>query len=219
MKRKIKIIIFDLDGTLVDAFTPVTRSINYTMKKLGFPKPRDGLVKCSVGWGETRLLKDFVGEELLAKALRIYRAHHRNSLKKGTFFLSGAKKTLELLKKEKYKLAIATNRPRKFTRIILRQLDMNKYFSYVLCADQAGKGKPHPIILKKILKRSFLKPSEALYVGDMLIDIETGKKAGVKTIAVATGATTSKELSKGKPFSVIKKIKDLNNVLKSLEKV
>ena len=97
----------------------------------------------------------FVGEKLADKAMAIYRPHHTKALKvKGAVrFLPGALGILKFLKSKGYKLAIASNRPTKFTRIILKVLGVLELFDVVLCADRADKPKPYPDMLWAIAKR------------------------------------------------------------------
>jgi len=207
--NKIRLIIFDLDGTLVDAYRAIINSSNYTMQELGLPKQRDELIRAAVGWGDEALLKPFVGPKNLNQAIRIYRRHHARSLLSGSRLFTGVRMMLAQLKRKGYILAIASNRPTKFTRILMRRLGITRYFAYVLCADKLKVGKPHPEILRKIMRRFSLAPSQALYVGDMTIDAEAGRRAKVKTIIVTTGSSTVQEIKKEFPFKIIPKVADL----------
>lgn len=209
----IKVLIFDLDGTLVNAYKAVASSLNYAFKRAGFPPIDDAVIKRSVGWGDLHLIRRFVPNADVDKILQIYRRHHLYSLKTGTRFLPGARKLIDDLKKHGYKLAIASNRPTRFSLIILETLKVRGHFDIVLCADKVKRAKPAPDILLELLKRFNKKSSEVLYVGDMMIDIQTGKRAHVKTIAVSTGSCTLQELKSLKPFKVIKKISELRPIL------
>lgn len=202
----IKLVIFDLDGTLMDAYPAVIRSINYTLNKLGFPKRDPDTIRRSVGWGDSGLLKGFIKDSDLKKALAIYRPHHARALRTGTKLLPGAKAVLNQLRKKGYLLAVASNRPTRFSLIALKYLKVKKYFDYILCADKVKKGKPSPILLRQIVKRFSLKPREALYVGDMDIDVIAGKRAGIKTIAVLTGSCSRAELKVWKPGKIVKNV-------------
>ncbi len=216
--RKIGLVIFDLDGTLINAYTAVESSINFTLRRLGFPRCDAETIRRSVGWGDRHLLEGFVGSKQVGKALRIYRRHHAQALQRGTKFLPGAERLLQELKEQKYKLAVASNRPTQFSRIALRHLNIEKFFDYILCADKLKKGKPHPEILILILKKLGVKRSQALYVGDMTIDVQTGRRAGVKTVAIATGSSRHQELKQLKPFKIIKRIDRLSSILDALNK-
>ncbi|OGX07951.1 MAG: hypothetical protein A2Z88_04740 [Omnitrophica WOR_2 bacterium GWA2_47_8] len=214
---KLKVIIFDLDGTIVDAYWPIFKSFNHVMRELGLPLKEDSIVRRSVGWGEKVLFKPFVGERDLDKALKIYRRHHIRALKSGVKFLPGAKAVLEFLAKRNYILTVASNRPTYSTRIIARRLKMEKYFKYIICADKIKKFKPHPGLLQNILKKFSVSPSQALYVGDMALDVQTGRRAKVKTVAVLTGSSTRKEISRDKPFKIIRNVSHLSGIILKLE--
>src|SRR5208283_542211 len=111
--------------------------------------------KRSVGNGDRNLMVHFVGEKLGDQALAIYRPHHTKALKaKGAVkLLPGAWEVLKFLKGKGYNLAIASNRPTKFTRIILKVLGVSQLFDVVLCADKVDRPKPYPDILWAIAKR------------------------------------------------------------------
>lgn len=211
--KDIKLIIFDLDGTLVDAYRAIIKSFNYTMEKLNYHK-QDALVICrAVGWGDENLLKPFINQKDLKKALTIYRRHHRISLISHSRLFPDVKKVLSYLKNKDYKLAIASNRPTRFSWILIRHLNLTPYFDYVLCADKLSRIKPHPQILNKIMQRFSFKPDQTLYIGDMIIDAQAGNRARVKTIIVTTGSSTKEEIKRENPYKIVSKITDLLNIL------
>ena len=212
----IKLVIFDLDGTLMNAYPAVLRSINYTLKKLGFQKRNYDTIRRAVGWGDSSLLRGFVGADNLKKAIAIYRPHHALALKTGTTLLPGAKNVLNKLKRRGYLLAVASNRPTRFSLIALHYLKIKSYFDYVLCADKVKKGKPAPDIFQQILKKFSLKPREALYVGDMTIDVVAGKKAKIPTAAVLTGSCSRAEIARLKPKWIIKDVSQIPDILDTL---
>ena len=113
------------------------------------------------------------------------------------------------LKEKGYKLAVASNRPSKFSHILLKHLNIGTFFDYVLCADQIRYGKPHPEMLNKIVKRFAFKKSQALYVGDMVIDAQAGKRAKINTVIVTTGSSSKLDIKREQPFRVISAISDL----------
>jgi phosphoglycolate phosphatase len=211
--NEIKLIIFDLDGTLIDAYPAITSSFNYTMRKLGYPLQNKTVIRRAVGWGDENLLKPFIKQEDFKKALSLYRNHHKRSLVIASRIMPRVKTVLVGLKNKGYKLAVASNRPTRFSQILLRHLNLKKYFAFVLCADKLKKGKPHPQILNKIMEKFALSPGQTIYVGDMVIDAQAGKRAKVKTIIVTGGSSLRHEIAKEKPFRIIPKIADLLQIL------
>ena len=215
-KRKIKLIIFDLDGTLVDAYGAVAQSLNFALKREGLPLVSYDIVKRSVGWGEKTLIRRLAPASHARAVLKNYRKHHKLSLRDRAKFLPGARKLIEDLHHEGYKLALASNRPTEFTEFILKNLKVRKYFQKVLCADKVRSPKPAPDLLKRILKHFQLKPSQAIYVGDMIIDIQTARRAKMRMVAVDTGSSTRKELKSLKPFKMVSRIIALKRLLSNL---
>lgn len=209
----IKLIIFDLDGTLVNAYKAVCESLNYALTMLGYPLADDLTIQRSVGWGERNLMRRFVSAQDVDKIISIYRQHHKQSLKRGTTFMPGAKELLKTLKEKGYSLAVATNRPEWSTNVILTHLKIKDCFSYVVCGDMVTQQKPAPEILEKILRKFSLTPDQAFFVGDMTVDVETGNNAHVKTIAVATGSSTEEEISACHPFQIITNISYLIKII------
>ncbi len=212
--QKLKLVILDLDGTLVDAYEAISRSLNHTMQALRMKGRSRATVRKAVGWGDEALLKPFLESRHLKKALRIYRRHHPSSLMKHARLFPGAKKVLGILKKRKVMLAVASNRPTRFSWILIRHLGLDKYFDYVLCSDRLEHGKPHPLILHKIMQRFRVDSASTLYVGDMTLDAQAGKRARVRTVVVATGSSSLREIRKEKPFRIIRRIDELLSVLK-----
>lgn len=217
MKHNIQLVVFDLDGTLVDAYQAVAGSVNHMLVQIGRPRMDDESIKRAVGWGVRHLVATFVDEEEIDRALSIYRQHHARALKSGTTWLPGAKQLLDTLKERGYKLAIASNRPTRFTHIILKHLKAQHMFDHVLCADKVARAKPAADMLKQILEYASLSPDEAVYVGDMFIDIETGHAAGVKTVAVVTGASRREELIPLKPHAVIDRVSEVAEIVEDLD--
>ncbi len=211
--QKKRALIFDLDGTLVDAYPAIIRSFNYTMRKLGLPGQPSPVIRRAVGEGDENLLKPFVRKTDLSRAVSFYRQHHRRSLKVDSVLFRGAEKMLSRFRSQGYKLAVASNRPTEFSNIIIRELGLDKYFDYVLCADKLKQGKPNPEILRKILRVFSLQPRQALYVGDMVIDAQTGKRAGVQTVIVTTGSSSRSQIKKEKPYQVISRICELSRII------
>lgn len=210
--KNIKAIIFDLDGTLVDAYKPIESSFNFSMRKLGLPVQSSLTIRKAVGWGDSQLLAPFVPKKRLGQALKIYRENHKETLKKDARLFPGVKKLLSALS-YRYILAVASNRPTQFSKILVKALKIDKYFSFLLCADSLKEGKPAPEILQRIIRHFGLKAQEAIYVGDMAIDAQTAHRARTKAIIVTTGSSKRREIEKEKPYRIISRIRDLEKIL------
>jgi len=212
--QNIKLIIFDLDGTLIDAYAAICSSFNYVMRKLGLRAQSSGLIRRLVGWGDANLLKPYVPEDDLERSLRLYRNHHKLSLLRQSRLYPYARILLRELKSRGCKLAVASNRPNRFSLILLKHLRIINFFDYVLCADKLKRGKPNPEILNKIIKKFALKKSQVLYVGDMVIDAQAGRRAKVKTIIVSGGSSGITEIKREHPFKIISGLNQLARMLR-----
>ncbi len=214
MKR---LVIFDLDGTLVDAYPALIASVVFTVKRLGYAAPSATRIRRAVGRGQRFLLEPFVDKKDLGRALGIFRPHHQRALLRGVRWLPHARRVLSILKGRGMYLAIASNRPAPFTKQILRVLGADHRFDAMRCADQVHQGKPHPQMLNDIRRRFGLSRADTVYVGDMPIDIEAGRRARLDTIGVPTGSSTLKELKAARPTLIIGSISGLVAALTKLK--
>jgi HAD superfamily hydrolase (TIGR01509 family) len=210
--RHIRLAIFDLDGTLVDAFPAIADSINHMLKEMGYAPVSLRTVKRSVGWGVDSLVDSFVPEDKRAEALVIFRKHHDVRLRDRIRLLAGTKTLLPFLKAKGCVLAIASNRPTKFCHLILQGLGIDHYFDHVICGDAVKRPKPAPDMVKAILRASRVPAREAIFTGDMSVDIECGRAAGVFTLGVATGSCTRAEIRAAKPDRSIERISQVREL-------
>jgi len=204
-----RLVIFDLDGTLVDAYEAIVKSLNFTRAALGYAKVDVLHVKKAVGKGDRNFIEGFFKKRDRAAALRIYRAHHKKALVGHARLMPYARQTLLRLKKHGLTLAVASNRPAFYSNILVRHLSLRRYFDVILCAKSTHELKPNPKILRMIVRRCRAKPSEAVYVGDMVIDVETARNAHMRSVAITTGSSSRRALLAAKPSFLISRLNQL----------
>lgn len=212
LSNDIRLVIFDLDGTLIDAYKAVKISLNFILDKLQMPLVDDE-VKNRVGWGVRHLIAQYVPENKVDEILPIYCEHHKQAIRDNVEFLPGAKFVLDKLREKNIALAIATNRPSFSAEIALEVLGIKDYFDYSLFGDTSKELKPSPAMLEEILEKLSVRAENTVFVGDMTIDVETGNNAGINTIAVLTGSSVREDIEKLSPFMIINNIKELLNVI------
>jgi 2-phosphoglycolate phosphatase len=183
-------VLFDFDGTLADSYPAITASVNAVRAVHGLaPLPEDE-VRRHVGRGPAYLVEHTVpGGDVAADVAR-YRAHHPSVMRQGTRLLPGVADTLAALQKAGFLLAVVSNKPVAFTRELLDVFGVARRFSAVLGPEDVPRPKPAPDMLQAGLQRLNVTPTEALYVGDMTVDIQTARAAGVRVWVVPTGSDT-----------------------------
>ena len=209
----VKLLIFDLDGTLIDTLADITNSLNYAFGRRGLKKKlTEKQVRGMVGRGIGRLVekaaaagRDAGGRKIAEELTGDFLAHYRRHLLDNTRLYPGVRETIEKL--DGFKKAIITNKSVPLTRKILKGLDFAGQFDLVAGPETAGAMKPSPEPVFYVLRRLKIAPAESVLIGDSRLDIESGKRAGVKcTVAVTYGYG-------GKPA------KDADYVIDSMEKL
>ncbi len=184
----IKLLIFDLDGTLVDSLRDIAEAINHAIRPLGYEPLGPEELMPLVGRGITRLIEGLLRnetEEVRRKALDSFLQYYSEHLTVHTRPYPGVRETLEGLRH--YRKAVLSNKREGLTRRVLESLGLLRYFHHVLGSDSLGEKKPSPLPVRYLLEREGLSPSEAIIIGDSEIDIQTARNAGVKSVAVCYG--------------------------------
>lgn len=184
----ITLIIFDLDGTLVNSSVDITNSLNYAIEPYNLEKMTVEKTVGLVGEGLTMLVEKMLGREnarimpdVMDRFIRYYSEH----LTEFTVPYPGVPETLEKL--ADYRKAVVSNKREALSKKLLDTLKLSHYFDVILGSDSAGERKPSPKPILQILEVVKVKPAEAVIVGDSNLDIEAGKGAGIRTIAVTYG--------------------------------
>ncbi len=212
----IRLLIFDLDGTLVDTSEDITRALNYALKPFGYPPLSNEQTKKLVGDGISRLIEKVIGEgrrefEQIRQSFLDYYGKHIADHSRP---YPDVVETLERLKD--YKKAVVTNKREALARALFRQLDLNRFFDLIVGSDTTDETKPSPVPLQYVLGRLGVSPEEAVMIGDGLTDIKAGRAAGVRTVGVGYGYKGYEEL-KGADFFVKESIKEVIVLLERLK--
>jgi phosphoglycolate phosphatase len=185
---RFRAVLFDFDGTLADSYAAITASVNHVLTRYGKPTLSEAQVRSLVGHGLESLMANILPGIDAQAAARLYREHHPTVMKSHTRLLPGVSEGLAALKEAGVKLGVCSNKPSYFTRALLGMLGIDPYFDVVFGPDDAGAIKPDPAMVLKALEQLGVPKEEALYVGDMEVDIETGRRAGVETWVMPTGS-------------------------------
>jgi phosphoglycolate phosphatase len=165
-----------------------------------------------VGHGLEVLIAGELGDEHVVDGVRRFRERYAQVFVAGTKALAGARETLAELSRRGYRLAVASNKPARFSEPLLDSLGMLAVLDSVQGPDRAGSTKPDPAMIHACLADMGLDAGTALYVGDMALDVESGRRAGVAVVLVRGGSSSSAELAAaGRP--VLESLTDLLELL------
>jgi len=203
LKTKINLIIFDLDGVLVDS----KKNMQLSWKKVQILFNIKISFECyfkNIGMPFNEILKKIGIKHKTDKIFYEYKNESIKNFNKIRLY-SGVKKTLRTLKKN-YKIAIVTSKDRYRTSILLNKFNIN-FFDRIVCFSKKIRGKPHPDQILKVLKYLNRKKNESVYVGDMLVDYKAALAAGIEFVYAKYGY--GKQYSFYKNF--INKFSDIKN--------
>jgi len=192
----IKLVIFDLDGTLVDSLAEVTAAINYARSVFGLPQFAEYEVKKILGSGRRLIEKAFPGisAEGLQWAHALYLSYSKIHVSTSTRLYPGVVDTLTGLKRKGVFMAIISNKNSLLSRKLLSRLGIDTYFSIIIGPDSLPFHKPSPEPIIKLLRDVSVDANEAIIVGDTISDILSGKMARVVTVSCNYGYGDVSEL-------------------------
>jgi len=202
-------VLFDLDGTLADSYAAIASSVNHVRAERGMPALSIDEVKRHVGRGPEYLLTHTAPDGRLADDLAVYRAHHPSVMLSMTRLLPGAALLLAALHRLGKKIGLCSNKPRAFSQQLLQHFEVSAYFDVVLGPEDVPLPKPAPDMLLRAIQRLGLPSEQTLYVGDMTIDIQTARSAGVHVWAVATGSEDRRALEDAKPDRLLADLQEM----------
>jgi 2-phosphoglycolate phosphatase len=202
----LRAVIFDLDGTLVDAYAAIHDSLGVVLAAFGRPPLSREETRRMVGHGLEVLVTKAVGEENVAEGVRLFRARYEEVGLDATRLLPGAEEATKTLFERGILLAIASNKPARFTRPLLDALGIAPRFAFVAGPDDGFPPKPAPHMVFMALGSLGVSGREAVFVGDMPIDVLTARAANLGVVALPTGSSTREELVACSPDAIVENL-------------
>jgi phosphoglycolate phosphatase len=208
-------VVFDLDGTLLDSYAAIHECLSLVLAAFGRPPVTPDETRRMVGHGLEALVARAVGAENVAAGVRIFRDRYEQIGPTSSTLLPGADSVTLRLREAGIPLAIASNKPSRFTREILEALGILGRFAFVGGPDDGFPPKPAPHMVFMALATMGAKGPESVYVGDMPIDVATARAAEIPVVAVSTGSATEAELRAVSPDLLIGNLNELPALLLS----
>ncbi|XEG73265.1 phosphoglycolate phosphatase [Pseudomonas sp. abacavir_1] len=212
-----RLVMFDLDGTLVDSVPDLAAAVDKAL--IGMGRPPAGLeqVRHWVGNGARVLVRralaggiehEGVSEEDTERALALFMDAYADSHAL-TEVYPGVVDTLKWLKKQDVELALITNKPERFVAPLLDEMGLGKFFRWIVGGDTLPQQKPDPAALLFVMKAAGVAPGEALFVGDSRNDVLAAKAAGVRSVGLTYGYNHGRPIAEEQPSLVLDDLRQL----------
>jgi len=190
-----KVILFDLDGTLINSTEAIVESFGVTFKAFGIQEPLESDITRHIGHPlETMFAALGVEESAIDAHVSKYKEHYREISKDKTILLPNAAEAVALASKHAT-LGVVTTKTGSYSRILLEHLGLMDYFEVLIGREDVIYPKPHPEPILKAIKNLDVKNKEKCWmIGDTCMDIQAAKSAGIYGVAVSSGYVSKTKL-------------------------
>ena len=208
-------VLFDLDGTLVDSYTALAEAVNHARRTHGLPDLSSARIREFVGEGIERLLqRAFERTDVPHSVLTAFESRYDEVCCKESKVLTDVEATLQSLSDLDVKMAVCTNKPTVFSKKILDFLNLSRHLEAIVGPDLAGARKPEAKHLLYTLDTVQCTAGEALFVGDMPIDVRAARNSGIDVAVVTTGSSTREQLVLSEPDHMLERFGDLLKIVR-----
>jgi phosphoglycolate phosphatase len=206
------LLIFDLDGTLIDSKKDIANSLNFALEEEGMPALPHEQIEALVGHGAKTLVRDALGnpsEEKVGRVFQNFWRRYHDHLLDETRLYPGVAEFLD--RYADWPMAVVTNKPELFSQKILEGLNVRSRFRWLIGGDTLAVQKPDPAVFEPIF-RELGGEVQGVMVGDSHVDIECGRAAGLLTCAVTYGFRSRQELLDCQPDFLIEHFSDFGTL-------
>jgi phosphoglycolate phosphatase len=207
-------VLFDLDGTLVDSYNALTEAVNHARRTHGLHELSSAHIRELVGEGvECLLQRAFEREELPQSIVQAFESRYDDICCAESRILAEVEATLQQLHELGVAMAVCTNKPTVFSKKILDFLGLSPFFRAIVGPDVAGARKPEARHLAYTLEAVDCAREDALFVGDMPLDVRAARNSGIDVAVVATGSSTREQLTASDPDHFLERFSDLLKIV------
>jgi len=209
MDSKIRFIVFDWDGTLMDSEAQIVSCLHAAIADLQIEPMEDDTVKNVIGLGLREAIDTLVpgrDDRFHQAFVDQYREHWFKSGSSSLF--EGVRESLQTLRQRNLVLGVATGKARRGLDKVLGETGLDSFFDATRCADEAPS-KPHPQMLLELMEILEVAPQQTVMVGDTEYDMEMATNAGAAKIAVSSGVHSAERLQQHSPLVTLNRIRDM----------
>jgi len=207
-------VLFDLDGTLVDSYAALSEAVNYARRQHGLEPLGETRIKQFVGDGLEKLLqRAFETTDVPRGVEQAFESRYDEICCEESKVLEDVESTLEHLASLDVAMAVCTNKPTFFSRKILEALGLARHFRAIVGPDLAGARKPDARHLLRALDATGVATTDALFVGDMPIDVHAARNSGIDVAVVPTGSSTIAQLREATADHYLTRFSDLLKIV------
>jgi phosphoglycolate phosphatase len=212
----IRAVVFDLDGTLIDGYDAIHDALRHALERLDRPVPDRARLREMVGHGLESLLEQAAGPAFAPEGVRLFREFYPAVAVSGSRLLPGVEAALALLEEAGLALSVASNKPPRFSRMILEAKGVADRFAAIVGPDATHPPKPDPAMLAPVLATMRSSPGETVCVGDMEVDVEFARAGGCRVVVVPTGSRSAEYLRGAGADAMIADLAELPGALATL---
>ncbi|MGC9310890.1 MAG: HAD family hydrolase [Candidatus Aenigmatarchaeota archaeon] len=206
-----KLVIFDMDGTLINSVDCWVALFEKTFEKVGVCVPRNFL-KSTFGREAPEILHMLVTNGKTRQATDFFLNHQYEYIKNFKAF-PHTRVVLHDLKRRGFLIAVATGNTRDLMHYFLKKFGLDEFVDFCICSEDVSRGKPDPEILNRVLGHFSLKAADALYIADSPTDLEAAKKAKIRVGIVTTGVLDRPGALKLEPDYILSDIREVEKIV------
>lgn len=188
-------VVFDLDGTLIDGYAAIGDALGHAMERLGEAPLPPETVRGMVGHGLERLIEQAVGPERAAEGVRLFRERYPLVAVERSHLLPDVPEVIAALEASGHPMAVASNKPAGFSRMILEAKGVGGSLRAVGGPDRETPSKPDPTMLHRLMSLVGVESPETVVVGDVEVDFEFARSAGCRVVLIPGGSRSREELA------------------------
>jgi phosphoglycolate phosphatase len=220
MKRP-KMILLDLDGTLIDSVPDLAFCVDAMMERLGRPPHGEAAIRNWVGNGVERLVQRALTGQLdgdpdpadYERAYPIFVELYRHNTSGRSVLYPGVREGLDYLTQDGYPLGCVTNKAAQFTEPLLRDLGIRGAFDILISGDSLPRKKPDPMPLLHAAAHFGVRPRDALMVGDSVSDVKAARAAGFAIVCMTYGYNHGRDIREAGPDAVMDSLAEIRGLL------